>query len=122
MASGYDHITSAIGAAMIGWHGAAMRLLRHAQRAPGPAEQGRRQTGPDQATRLPPMRPTSPATALAWRLGRQALQGALRVRLGEAPTCRLDPETARAYHDETSPEEGYKSARSARCAARTTAR
>ena len=32
IAPGYDHITSAIGAAMIGWYGSADALLRHAER------------------------------------------------------------------------------------------
>ena len=32
IAPGYDHITSAIGAAMIGWYGCADALLRHAER------------------------------------------------------------------------------------------
>ena len=34
IAPGYDHITSAIGAAMIGWYGTRDALLRHAQGAP----------------------------------------------------------------------------------------
>ena len=38
IAPGYDHITSAIGAAMIGWHGAGDALLRDAERAPRIAE------------------------------------------------------------------------------------
>ena len=38
IAPGYDHITSAIGAAMIGWYGAADALLRHTERASWPAE------------------------------------------------------------------------------------
>ena len=40
IAPAYDHITSAIGAAQIGWHGHA--VLRHAQGAPGPAQQAGR--------------------------------------------------------------------------------
>jgi phosphomethylpyrimidine synthase len=43
IAPGYDHITSAIGAAMIGWYGTCDAVLRHAEGAPRPAEQGGRQ-------------------------------------------------------------------------------
>ena len=39
IAPGYDHITSAIGAAMIGWSSLRHALLRHPQGAPGPAQQ-----------------------------------------------------------------------------------
>ena len=46
IAPGYDHITSAIGAAMIGWYGAAANaLLRHAQGAPRPSQRRRREAG-----------------------------------------------------------------------------
>ena len=43
IAPGYDHITSAIGAAMIGWYRHRDALLRHAQGAPRPARPRRRQ-------------------------------------------------------------------------------
>ena len=39
IAPGYDHITSAIGAANIGWYGTAMLCLCHPQRTSGPARQ-----------------------------------------------------------------------------------
>ena len=38
IAPGYDHITSAIGAAMIGWHRRFDALLRDSEGAPRPAE------------------------------------------------------------------------------------
>ena len=38
IAPGYDHITSAIGAAMIGWYGMRDALLRDTQGTPGIAE------------------------------------------------------------------------------------
>ena len=43
IAPGYDHITSGIGAAMIGWFGTAHALLRDAEGASGPARPRRRQ-------------------------------------------------------------------------------
>ena len=42
IAPGYDHITSGIGAAMIGWYGTRHALLRHAQGTPRPARPRRR--------------------------------------------------------------------------------
>ena len=42
-APGYDHITSAIGAAMIGWHGASMLCYVTPEGAPGAAEPRRRE-------------------------------------------------------------------------------
>ena len=43
IAPGYDHITSGIGAAMIGWFGTALALLRDAEGASGAARPRRRQ-------------------------------------------------------------------------------
>ncbi len=43
IAPGYDHITSAIGAAMIGWFGTAMLVLRDAEGTFGLAQSRRRQ-------------------------------------------------------------------------------
>ena len=41
VAPGYDHITSGIGAAMIGWYGCAMLLLCHAKGTSWVTRQGR---------------------------------------------------------------------------------
>ena len=41
---------------------------------------------------------------------RRAVEGAVRVRLERQFELSLDPETARAYHDETLPQETFKSA------------
>ncbi len=43
IAPGYDHITSGIGAAMIGWYGCGHALLRDAEGAPRAAEPRRRE-------------------------------------------------------------------------------
>ena len=47
IAPGYDHITSAIGAAMIGWHGASMLCYVTPKEHLGLAERGRRSPGRD---------------------------------------------------------------------------
>ena len=58
IAPGYDHITSAIGAAMIGWYGTAMLCYVTPEGAPGPARPRRRQAGPDRLQdRRPRLRP-----------------------------------------------------------------
>ncbi len=81
IAPGYDHITSAIGAAMIGWQGTAMALLRHAEGAPGAAEQagcqGRRDRLQDRRPRRRPRQGTPRGAATR----RRPVRGALRVPL-----------------------------------------
>lgn len=110
IAPGYDHITSAIGGAIAGWAGAAMlcyvtpkehlglpnnedvkqgvvayKIAAHA------ADVARRRTG---------ARDRDDAISRA----RFAFDWNEQFRLS------LDPETARAYHDETLPQDGFKNA------------
>src|SRR4051794_33761447 len=110
IAPGYDHITSAIGAAMIGWHGAAMLCY----------------VTPKEHLGLP-NREDVKQGIIAYKIAAHAAdiarhrQGA-RDRDDELSRARfsfdwkrqfelsLDPETAQAYHDETLPEEGFKEA------------
>ena len=79
IAPGYDHITSAIGAAMIGWYGTAMLCYVTPKEHLGPAEprgrQGRRHRLQDRRARRGP-RQGSPAGA---GVGRRTLAGAFRV-------------------------------------------
>ena len=82
IAPGYDHITSAIGAAMIGWYGTAMLLLRDAEGAPRAARQGRREgrhhgVQDRRARRRSRERPSRRADPR-----QRAVEGALRVPLG----------------------------------------
>ena len=82
IAPGYDHITSAIGAAMIGWFGTAMLCYVTPEGTPGPAQQAGRarrhhRLQDRRARRRPGQGPSRRAGA------RQRLvQGALRVPLG----------------------------------------
>jgi phosphomethylpyrimidine synthase len=123
IAPGYDHITSGIGAANIGWYGTAMLCYvtpkehlglpdkhdvreghhhlqdRRPRRRPGQGLPGR----PDRAT----TRSARPASSSAGRT---------------SSTSALDPERAREFHDQTLPQESPRSPTSARCAARTSAR
>jgi phosphomethylpyrimidine synthase len=110
VAPGYDHITSAIGAAMIGWYGTAMLCY----------------VTPKEHLGLPD-RDDVRAGVIAYKIaahaadvakghpGARAWDDALsRARFAfrweDQFELSLDPETARAYHDETLPADGAKSA------------
>ncbi len=110
IAPGYDHITSAIGAAMIGWHGASMLCY----------------VTPKEHLGLP-NREDVKQGIIAYKIAAHAADLArhrpgARDRDDELSRARykfdwnkqfelsLDPETARAMHDETLPEEGFKDA------------
>ena len=84
IAPGYDHITSAIGAAMIGWHGARHALLRHAEGASRPAERERREGRHHrvQDRRARGRHRAAPSGRAGSR--RRAQLRALQVRLGKA--------------------------------------
>jgi phosphomethylpyrimidine synthase len=109
-APGYDHITSAIGAAMIGWYGASMLCY----------------VTPKEHLGLPD-REDVKAGIIAYKIAAHAADIArrrpgARDRDDEISRARyrfdwnrqfelaLDPETARAMHDQTLPEEGFKDA------------
>jgi phosphomethylpyrimidine synthase len=110
IAPGYDHITSAIGAAMIGWHGASMLCY----------------VTPKEHLGLP-NREDVRAGIIAYKIAAHAADIArqrpgARDRDDELSRARytfdwnrqfelsLDPETARSMHDETLPEDGFKDA------------
>ena len=110
IAPGYDHITSAIGAAMIGWHGASMLCYVTPKEHLGLPNKEDVKLGliaykiAAHAADLARHRPG----ARDWddRLSKARFEFDWETQFAEA----IDPETARAYHDETLPEEGYKSA------------
>jgi len=110
IAPGYDHITSAIGAAMIGWYGASMLCY----------------VTPKEHLGLP-NREDVKAGIIAYKIAAHAADIArkrpgARDRDDEISRARyrfdwnrqfelsLDPETARSMHDETLPEAGFKDA------------
>ncbi|MBM3814559.1 MAG: phosphomethylpyrimidine synthase ThiC [Acidimicrobiia bacterium] len=110
IAPGYDHITSAIGAAMIGWYGASMLCY----------------VTPKEHLGLPNKEDVKQGI-IAYKIAAHAADVArhrpgARDRDDELSRARysfdwnrqfelsLDPETARAMHDETLPEEGFKEA------------
>ena len=108
IAPGYDHITSAIGAAMIGWYGTAMLCY----------------VTPKEHLGLP-NRDDVKAGVIAYKIAAHAADLAkghprarewddalskarFEFRWGDQFNLSLDPVTARAFHDETLPAEGAK--------------
>ncbi|MET0181276.1 MAG: phosphomethylpyrimidine synthase ThiC [Caulobacterales bacterium] len=110
IAPGYDHITSAIGAAMIGWFGTAMLCY----------------VTPKEHLGLPDRKDVKDGV-IAYKIAAHAAdlaKGHPAARLHDDAVSRarfefrwedqfnlgLDPETARAFHDETMPKEAHKTA------------
>jgi len=110
IAPGYDHITSAIGAAMAGWHGAAMLCYVTPKEHLGLPNEDDVKQGVI-AYKIA----AHAADVARGRKGAQDRDDALsRARFAfdwnEQFRLSLDPETARAYHDETLPQDTFKSA------------
>jgi phosphomethylpyrimidine synthase len=108
IAPGYDHITSAIGAAMIGWYGTAMLCY----------------VTPKEHLGLPDKRDVKEGV-IAYKIAAHAADLAkghptaqlrdnilskarFEFRWNDQFNLSLDPDTARQYHDETLPAEGAK--------------
>jgi phosphomethylpyrimidine synthase len=110
VAPGYDHITSAIGAALAGWHGAAMLCYVT------PKEHLGLPDNEDVKQGVIAYKIAAHAADLArGRRGAQDRDDALsRARFAfdwnEQFRLALDPETARRMHDETLPQDTFKSA------------
>jgi phosphomethylpyrimidine synthase len=111
IAPGYDHITSAIGAAMIGWHGASMLCYVTPKEHLGLPNEKDVKDGiiaykiaahaADVARHRPGARDRDDALSYARYTFDWEKQFALS----------LDPETARSMHDETLPDDYYKEAK-----------
>src|SRR5881398_1826275 len=110
IAPGYDHITSAIGAAMIGWYGCAMLCY----------------VTPKEHLGLPNKKDVKDGV-IAYKIAAHAADLAkghpgaqyrdnaiskarFEFRWQDQFNLSLDPETAQEYHDETLPSEGAKTA------------
>ena len=108
IAPGYDHITSAIGAAMIGWYGTAMLCY----------------VTPKEHLGLPNKKDVKDGV-IAYKIAAHAADLAMghpgvqyrddalskarfEFRWQDQFNLSLDPDTARSYHDETLPAEGAK--------------
>ncbi len=110
IAPGYDHITSAIGAAMAGWHGAAMLCYVTPKEHLGLPDQEDVRQGviaykiAAHAADVARRRPHAQDRDNAMSKARFEFDWREQFRLA------LDPERARAYHDETLPQESFKTA------------
>ena len=110
IAPGYDHITSAIGAAMIGWFGTAMLCYVTPKEHLGLPDREDVKQG------VITYKIAAHAADLAkGHPGAQAWDDALsrarfEFRWEDQFNLGLDPETAREYHDETLPKEAHKTA------------
>ena len=110
IAPGYDHITSAIGAAMIGWHGAAMLCYVT------PKEHLGLPNAKDVKDGIIAYKIAAHAADIArHRPGAQDRDDALsfaryKFDWEKQFALSLDPETARSMHDETLPDDYYKEA------------
>ena len=110
IAPGYDHITSAIGAAMIGWYGTAMLCY----------------VTPKEHLGLPNKKDVKDGV-IAYKIAAHAAdlgkghpgaqyrdnaisKARFEFRWEDQFNLSLDPETAREFHDETLPQEGAKTA------------
>ncbi len=110
IAPGYDHITSAIGAAMIGWFGTAMLCYVTPKEHLGLPDKQDVKDGVIAykiAAHAADLAKGHPAA----RLWDDALSRArFEFRWEDQFNLGLDPETARDYHDETLPKEAMKTA------------
>jgi len=108
IAPGYDHITSAIGAAMIGWFGTAMLCYVTPKEHLGLPDRDDVKEGVIAykiAAHAADLAKGHPAA----QLRDDALSRArFEFRWQDQFNLGLDPETAREYHDETLPKEAHK--------------
>ncbi|WP_062227764.1 phosphomethylpyrimidine synthase ThiC [Aureimonas frigidaquae] len=108
IAPGYDHITSGIGAAMIGWFGTAMLCYVTPKEHLGLPDRDDVKVGVITykiAAHAADLAKGHPAA----RLRDDALSRArFEFRWEDQFNLSLDPETARSYHDETLPKEAHK--------------
>ena len=108
IAPGYDHITSAIGAAMIGWYGTAMLCYVTPKEHLGLPNRDDVKAGviaykiAAHAADLAKGHPT----AQAW--DDELSRARFEFRWEDQFNLSLDPVTARAYHDQTLPADGAK--------------
>jgi len=108
VAAGYDHIASAIGAALIGWYGTAMLCYVT------PKEHLGLPNKKDVRDGVIAHKIAAHAADIAkghpWARGRDDAISKARFefRWEDQFNLALDPETAREFHDETLPEEGAK--------------
>ncbi|MBE0481965.1 MAG: phosphomethylpyrimidine synthase ThiC [Bacterioplanes sp.] len=108
IAPGYDHITSGIGAALIGWYGCAMLCYvtpKEHLGLPNKDDVKQGMMAYKIAAHAADLAKGHPAAQLHDNAMSKAR---FEFRWQDQFNLALDPDTARAYHDETMPKEGHK--------------
>jgi phosphomethylpyrimidine synthase len=108
VAPGYDHITSAIGAAMIGWFGTAMLCYVTPKEHLGLPDRDDVKQGVIAYKIAAHAADLAKGHPAARRRDDALSKARFEFRWDDQFHLSLDPETARAYHDETLPQEGAK--------------
>ena len=108
VAPGYDHITSAIGAAMIGWYGTAMLCYVTPKEHLGLPNREDVKVGVVTYKIAAHAADLAKGHPRAQELDTALSKARFEFRWDDQFNLSLDPVTARAYHDETLPAEGAK--------------
>lgn len=110
IAPGYDHITSAIGAALIGWYGCAMLCYVTPKEHLGLPNQKDVRDGVIAYKIAAHAADLAKGHPAAQYRDNALSKARFEFRWEDQFNLALDPETARLYHDETLPQEGAKTA------------
>ena len=110
IAPGYDHITSAIGAAMIGWYGTAMLCYVTPKEHLGLPNKKDVKDGIITYKIAAHAADLAKGHPLAQVRDNALSKARFEFRWEDQFNLALDPDTARAMHDETMPKEAHKSA------------
>ena len=108
IAPGYDHITSAIGAAMIGWYGTAMLCYVTPKEHLGLPDKQDVKDGVIAYKIAAHAADVAKGHPLARHWDDVLSRARFEFRWEDQFELALDPETARAFHDETLPADGAK--------------
>ncbi len=110
IAPGYDHITSAIGAAMIGWFGCAMLCYVTPKEHLGLPDRDDVKAGVITYKIAAHAADLAKGHPGAQHRDNAVSKARFEFRWEDQFNLSLDPETAREFHDETLPQEGAKTA------------
>jgi phosphomethylpyrimidine synthase len=108
IAPGYDHLTSGIGAAMIGWYGCAMLCYVTPKEHLGLPDKEDVKEGVIAYKIAAHAADLAKGHPGAQRRDNALSKARFEFRWDDQFNLSLDPETAKAYHDETLPTEGAK--------------
>jgi phosphomethylpyrimidine synthase len=110
IAPGYDHITSAIGAAIVGWHGTSMLCYVTPKEHLGLPDAEDVKQGMIAYRIAAHAADLARGNRTAAKRDRALSQARFDFDWNEQFRLAIDPETARAMHDETLPNDHFKSA------------